>query len=65
MLFSFGLCVRVCFLNGRWFLRGWWVSVVGVPLQGGVPPCIYLGGGSIWVCVRELSVVNACRRGSN
>lgn len=49
MLFSFGLCVRVCFLNGRWFLRGWWVSVVG----------------SIWVCVRELSVVNACRRGIN
>ena len=53
MLFSFGLCVRVCFLNGRWFLRGWWVSVVGVPLQGGVPPVYIPGRGQhMGVCER-------------
>lgn len=53
MLFSFGLCVRVCFLNGRWsFGDGgcrWWVS----PYRGPSPLCIYLGGGQhVSVCER-------------
>lgn len=34
-------------------LRGWWVSVVGVPLQGAVPPVYIPGGGQhVSVCER-------------